>query len=84
MVFTADELLIKTDDLKGMHEHSGHYEFRDRIRSIMNGGTGGISALLGQEAKNYNSDLPIPNLINSGLEHLAQKLGRMPDIKVDS
>tara|TARA_R100000781_G_scaffold87029_4_gene53554 strand:- start:1122 stop:2873 length:1752 start_codon:yes stop_codon:yes gene_type:complete len=84
MVYTADELLIKTDDLKGMHEHSGHYEFRDRIRSIMNGGTGGISALLGQEAKNYNSDLPIPNLINSGLEHLAQKLGRMPDIKVDA
>ena len=84
MVYTAEELLIKTDDLKGMHEHSGHYEFRDRIRKIMNGGSNGISALLGQEAKNYNTDLPIPNLVNSGLEHLAQKLGRMPDIKVDT
>ena len=84
MVYTADELLIKTDDLKGMHEHSGHYEYRDRVRSIMNGGSNGIAALLGESAKNYDIDLPIPNLINSGLEHLAQKLGRMPDIKVDA
>jgi len=84
MVYTPDELLIKTDDLKGMHEHSGHYEYRDRVRSIMNGGSNGISALLGESAKNYDIDLPIPNLINSGLEHLAQKLGRMPDIKVDA
>jgi hypothetical protein len=83
-MLNADELLIKTDDLKGMHEQSGHFEYRDRVRSIMNGGTNGISALLGQEAKNYDVDLPIPNLINSGLEHLAQKLGRMPDIKVDA
>jgi hypothetical protein len=83
MVYTPDELLIKTDDLKGMHEHSGHYEYRDRVRSIMNGGSNGIAALLGESAKNYDIDLPIPNLINSGLEHLAQKLGRMPDIKVD-
>ena len=84
MVYTPDELLIKTDDLKGMHEHSGHYEYRDRVRSIMNGGSNGIAALLGESAKNYDIDLPIPNLINSGLEHLAQKLGRMPDIKVDA
>ena len=83
MVLTPDELLIKTDDLKGMHEHSGHYEYRDRVRSIMNGGSNGIAALLGESAKNYDIDLPVPNLINSGLEHLAQKLGRMPDIKVD-
>ena len=83
-MLTPDELLIKTDDLKGMHEHSGHYEYRDRVRSIMNGGSIGIAALLGNDAKNYDTDLPIPNLINSGLEHLAQKLGRMPDIKVDS
>jgi hypothetical protein len=83
-MLTPDELLIKTDDLKGMHEHSGHYEYRDRVRSIMNGGSNGIAALLGNDAKNYDTDLPIPNLINSGLEHLAQKLGRMPDIKVDS
>ena len=82
-MLTPDELLIKTDDLKGMHEHSGHYEYRDRVRSIMNGGSNGIAALLGNDAKNYDTDLPIPNLINSGLEHLAQKLGRMPDIKVD-
>ena len=83
-MLTPDELLIKTDDLKGMHEHSGHYEYRDRVRSIMNGGSNGIAALLGNDAKNYDTDLPIPNLINSDLEHLAQKLGRMPDIKVDS
>ena len=52
MVYTPDELLIKTDDLKGMHEHSGHYEYRDRVRSIMNGGSNGIAALLG-ETKSY-------------------------------
>lgn len=83
MVYSPDELLIKVDDLKGMTEHSGHYEYRDRVRNILNGGSAGIAALLGENAKNYDADLPVPNLIHSGLEHLAQKLGRMPDIKVD-
>ena len=54
MVYTADELLIKTDDLRGMHEHSGHYEYRIKIRSIMNSGANGIGALLGDGAKNYD------------------------------
>ena len=83
MVYSPDELLTKVDDLKGMHEYSGHFSYRSRIRNILNGGPSGVAALLGENGKNYDEDLPIPNMIHSGLEHLAQKLGRMPDIKVD-
>jgi hypothetical protein len=83
MVYSPDELLVKVDDLKGMHEYSGHYTYRNRVRNILNGGPNGVAALLGENGKNYDEDLPIPNMIHSGLEHLAQKLGRMPDVKVD-
>ena len=83
MVYNPEELLVKVDDLKGMHEYSGHFSYRHRVRNILNGGPNGVAALLGENGKNYDEDLPIPNMIHSGLEHLAQKLGRMPDIKVD-
>jgi hypothetical protein len=82
-MLTADELFKKLEDLRGMHEHSGHWEYRDRMRDILNGGSRGVAALLGQQSNNFSEDLPAPNLILSGLEHLAQKIGRVPDIKVD-
>ncbi len=82
-MYTGDELFKKLEDLRGMHEHSGHWEYRDRMRDILNGGSRGVAALLGQQSNNFSEDLPAPNLILSGLEHLAQKIGRVPDIKVD-
>ena len=83
MPLTSDQLAHRVDDLRGLHEHTGHWEYRSRIRKIINGGSQGVAALLGSNSENYNEDLPIPNMIESGLEHLAQKLGRVPDLKVD-
>ncbi len=83
MPLTAAQLAHKVDDLRGLHEHTGHHDYRTRIRKIINGGSQGVAALLGSNSENYNEDLPIPNMIESGLEHLAQKLGRVPDLKVD-
>ena len=83
MPLNASQLAHKVDDLRGLHEHTGHWDYRTRIRKIINGGSQGVSALLGSNSENYNEDLPIPNMIESGLEHLAQKLGRVPDLKVD-
>ena len=83
MAYTADKLAHKIDDLRGLHESTGSFDYRKRIRNILNGGSQGVAALLGSNSENYNEDLPIPNMIDSGLEHLAQKLGRVPDLKVD-
>ena len=83
MPLTAEQLAHKVDDLRGLHEHTGHWDYRTRVRKIINGGSQGVAALLGSNSENYNEDLPIPNMIESGLEHLAQKLGRVPDLKVD-
>ena len=60
------------------------YSQRGRIRSIMNGGPSGILALLGDQMKGMQDwQVPMPNLMASGLEHLAQKIGRIPNLKVD-
>ena len=57
---------------------------RGRIRAIMNGGPDGLLALLGDQIKGFQDyQIPVPNLMMSGLEHLAQKIGRIPNLKVD-
>lgn len=55
---------------------------RRRIRDILNGGPEGIAALLGSGFR--GSDAPVNNLIHSGLERFAQKIGRVPELKVDA
>ena len=50
----------------------------------MNGGPDGILALLGDQLKGFQDyQIPVPNLMMSGLEHLSQKIGRIPNLKVD-
>ena len=44
-MYTGDELFKKLEDLRGMHEHSGHWEYRDRMRDILNGGSRGVAAV---------------------------------------
>ena len=59
---------------------------RKRIRDIMNGGPDGVKAALtpnGSKGKNLGPDLPTANLLLSGLERQAQKIGREPTIKTD-
>ncbi len=66
------------------YDNQSAYSTRGRIRAIMNGGPDGILALLGDQLKGFQDyQIPVPNLMMSGLEHLAQKIGRIPNLKVD-
>jgi len=66
------------------YDNQEAYATRGRIRSIMNGGPSGIMALLGDQIKGFQDwQVPVPNLMSTGLEHLSQKIGRIPNLKVD-
>ena len=78
----ASELQDKITQLH--YDNQDAYATRGRIRSIMNGGPNGILALLGDQIKGFQDwQIPMPNLMSSGLEHLAQKIGRIPNLKID-
>ena len=57
---------------------------RLRIRQIMDGGEGAVKALVGDRVKDPSYRLPIGNLMLTAMTHLAQKLGRPPDVKVSA
>ena len=66
------------------YDNQSAYSTRGRIRAIMNGGPDGLLALLGDQLKGFQDfQIPVPNLMMSGLEHLSQKIGRIPNLKVD-
>jgi len=78
----ASELQDKITQLH--YDNQDAYATRGRIRSIMNGGPSGILALLGDQIKGFQDwQVPVPNLMSTGLEHLAQKIGRIPNLKID-
>lgn len=58
-----------------------------RIRSIMDGGSAGMIALLGPQMEDVPEEdrlsIPAANLILSGTERAAHRLGRRPDLRVD-
>jgi len=68
---------------------------RSRIRSVMNGGAAGVQAVLnhgvpyqgpgsGKGADtSLGVDLPTANIMWSGLERMAQRIGRPPTLKTD-
>ena len=79
--------------LKGL----GNVGDRRRIRDVLNGGAAGVQAVLNHDSgtpyqgpgsgkgpdSNLGVDLPTANIMSSGLERLAQKVGREPTLKVD-
>ena len=66
------------------YDNQESYATRGRIRAIMNGGPSGILALLGDQIQGFQDwQVPVPNLMSTGLEHLSQKIGRIPNLKVD-
>ena len=73
------------DKITQLHyDNQDNHSSRGRIRSIMNGGPSGLLALLGDQIQGFEDwQVPMPNLMMSGLEHLAQKIGRIPNLKVD-
>lgn len=76
----VDEVVRRVTRLKALNQEA--QPDRGRIRDIMNGGLGGMRALLGDKAKLFGKDIPAPNLVMSGLNRLAQKIGRSPTIKI--
>ena len=75
------EILGRVEELQGSTTISSGD--RTRIRAIMDGGTDGIRALLGDKVKGIGEDIPAPNLLASGVERLAQKLGNTPNVRCD-
>ena len=55
-----------------------------RIKAILNGGPDGIKALLGDTMETSDADLlPAPNMLQSGIDRLAQKISGLPQVRVD-
>ena len=55
-----------------------------RIKAILNGGADGIKALLGNTMETSDADLlPAPNMLQSGIDRLAQKVAGVPQVRVD-
>jgi len=55
-----------------------------RIKAILNGGPDGIKALLGETMETSDADLlPAPNMLQSGIDRLAQKISGIPNVRVD-
>ena len=55
-----------------------------RIKAILNGGPDGIKALLGNTMETTDADLlPAPNMLQSGIDRLAQKISGIPQVRVD-
>ena len=80
---TPEEIQYQITQLH--YDNQSAYSTRGRIRAIMNGGPDGILALLGDQIKGFQDyQIPVPNLMMSGLEHLSQKIGRIQNIKVDT
>ena len=76
------DILNRAVHLRNMHKTA--LVDRHRFRAIMNGGADGIKALLGNQLDMMDESLlPAPNLLMSGLDRLAQKLGRVPNLRVD-
>ena len=55
-----------------------------RIKAILNGGADGIKALLGNTMETSDADLlPAPNMLQSGIDRLAQKISGIPQVRID-
>lgn len=81
MAKTVEEVLDRVEHLRNLHLPMRRD--RTRVRDILDGGAAGIKALLGDAVDSNIGDVPAPNLMLSGLERLAQKIGRRPDLKID-
>jgi hypothetical protein len=92
MMMDLNQKLERIDFLRQMN--SDVHSERDRIRAIMNGGPDGIKAVMmwdhsgkssssssSTDADDFGADLPTVNLIASGMERLAQMVGRAPTLK---
>ena len=83
-------VLYRIEDLR--KTNSDYQGDRTRIRQIMNGGPAGIAAIMAWDQGKGSSgrmnsnalgdDLPAANMMASGVERLAQKVGVVPTLKM--
>ncbi len=91
-MYDVDTVMARVDSLRSMNQEL-QIE-RQRIRQIMNGGVDGIHAVMAWDfgkgastmskqevATAYGVDLPTVNLLASGLERSAQRIGATPSLK---
>ena len=87
---TKEYVLHRLDALRITHDTYAPDHWR--IRQIMNGGAAGIEAIMAWDlgkgssgrinAKALGTDLPAVNMMASGVERLAQKIGSPPTLKM--
>jgi hypothetical protein len=83
-------VLFRVDALRALNTDFVHD--KQRIRQIMNGGAQGIAAIMAWDqgkgssgkmnSNSLGSDLPAANMMASGVERLAQKIGAVPTLKM--
>ena len=80
----AEEIIEAAQELVAGSPSDSRKLSKYRIRAILNGGADGIRALLGNQMDTADADLlPAPNLLQSGIDRLAQKISGVPQVRVD-
>ena len=80
----AEEIIDAAQELVAGSPSDSRQLSKYRIRAILNGGADGIRALLGNQMDTAAADLlPAPNLLQSGIDRLAQKISGVPQVRVD-
>jgi hypothetical protein len=87
---TDEHVLYRVDALRA--QNADFANDKQRIRQIMNGGVSGIAAIMAwdqgkgssgkMDSSVLGSDLPAANMMASGVERLAQKVGVVPTLKM--
>jgi hypothetical protein len=81
---TYDEVIDSAAELVGGQAVQERQIAKARIKAILNGGSEGMAALLGNAMDADDADLlPAPNLLQSGIDRLAQKISGVPQVRVD-
>ena len=81
---TYNEIIESASELVGGQAVQERQVSKARIKAILNGGSEGMKSLLGDSMSAEDADLlPAPNLLQSGIDRLAQKISGVPQVRVD-
>ena len=81
---TYNEIIESAAELVGGQAVQERQISKGRIKAILNGGSEGMRSLLGDSMDAEDADLlPAPNLLQSGIDRLAQKISGVPPVRVD-
>ncbi len=81
---TYNEIIESASELVGGQAVQERQISKARIKAILNGGSEGMRSLLGDSMSAEDADLlPAPNLLQSGIDRLAQKISGVPQVRVD-